>query len=207
MKAFTALSPCTGVVVAAADLEDTVFAAEMLGPSIGLQPRNDESSRSGNRLDPSKDAGPSIITAFAPIDGDLIALKPHAFAIRTAGGFGVLVHLGIDTVGTPELFQILRNPNEPAAPVSVDHVMKPIEKRDHHNRGASETARPWTQGDKISAGQPVIDWDLTATEAAGFSTAVMIAILELPTDATVKNVVPFGQETAAGVQLLEISVR
>ena len=41
-------------------------------------------------------SGPT--TAYAPIAGTLVKLKPHAFVVVGPDGRGVLVHLGIDTV-------------------------------------------------------------------------------------------------------------
>ncbi|MDU5340572.1 MAG: PTS glucose transporter subunit IIA, partial [Cutibacterium avidum] len=37
------------------------------------------------------------VTAVAPVAGRIVKLHPHAFVLQ-ADGFGVLVHLGIDTV-------------------------------------------------------------------------------------------------------------
>ena len=63
-----------------ADVPDAVFAQEMVGPGVAIRPAGGAQE------------------AVAPVDGTLSALRPHAFVVST-GGRGVLVHLGIDTVG------------------------------------------------------------------------------------------------------------
>lgn len=73
------LSPCPGRVVAMADVPDPVFAEEMVGPGVAIEPA----------------AGPT--TVVSPIDGKVLKVMPHAFVVM-GGGVGVLVHLGINTV-------------------------------------------------------------------------------------------------------------
>ena len=73
------LAPCAGTVVAMADVPDQVFATEMVGPGVALQPR------------------PERTTVCSPIAGEVVKVHPHAFVVLGAGGVGVLVHLGIDT--------------------------------------------------------------------------------------------------------------
>lgn len=73
------LSPAAGVVHALADVPDPVFAAEMVGPGLAV--------------DPTREAQQAI----APVAGEIVKLLPHAFAIM-GEGVNVLVHLGIDTV-------------------------------------------------------------------------------------------------------------
>jgi sugar PTS system EIIA component len=43
---------------------------------------------------PEPGAGPVV----APVAGELVKVKPHAFVVMSAAGLAVLVHLGIDTV-------------------------------------------------------------------------------------------------------------
>lgn len=74
------LAPCAGSVVALADVPDPVFAQQIVGSGIAIDPER----------------APS--TVVAPADGRLLKLHPHAFVLLTAGGTGLLVHLGIDTV-------------------------------------------------------------------------------------------------------------
>lgn len=74
------LAPCGGRVLALADVNDPVFAAEMVGPGAAIEP------------------APVAETVIAPVAGTIVKLHPHAFAMTTAGGVAILVHLGINTV-------------------------------------------------------------------------------------------------------------
>ncbi|WP_212911316.1 PTS glucose transporter subunit IIA [Streptomyces sp. TS71-3] len=73
-------SPLAGRAIGLAAVPDPVFAGAMAGP--------------GTAIDPVREAG----AAVAPVDGVVLALHPHAFAVVDAEGHGVLTHLGIDTV-------------------------------------------------------------------------------------------------------------
>ena len=73
-------SPLSGRVVPLSDVPDLVFAEEMVGPGLAVEP----------------DPGPG--TVVAPVDGRVVVLHAHAFVVQSASGRGVLVHLGIDTV-------------------------------------------------------------------------------------------------------------
>lgn len=73
-------SPVAGRVLPLSDVPDLVFAEEMVGPGVAVEP----------------DPGPG--TAVAPVGGRVVVLHAHAFVVQTASGRGVLVHLGIDTV-------------------------------------------------------------------------------------------------------------
>ncbi|APE34002.1 PTS glucose transporter subunit IIA [Nocardia mangyaensis] len=75
------LAPLPGKVVALAEVPDPVFAGQLVG--------------SGVAVDPDRTRGPLVVTA--PIAGKIVKLHPHAFVIL-GHGVGVLVHLGIDTV-------------------------------------------------------------------------------------------------------------
>ncbi len=77
------LSPVAGRVVPLSEAPDAVFAAEMVGSGVAVEP------------------DPMPAAAVSPIAGTLVKLHPHAFvvlAVLPEGGAGVLVHLGIDTV-------------------------------------------------------------------------------------------------------------
>ena len=76
------LSPMCGTVVPLSDVPDPVFAQEIVGGGLAVQP--------------SPHAG--LVTAVAPVDGTLVRIQPHAFVIQSTEGTGILVHLGIDTV-------------------------------------------------------------------------------------------------------------
>ena len=73
------LSPCPGRVIAMADVPDPVYAEEMVGPGVAIEP----------------DPGPT--TVVSPIAGKVLKVLPHAFVVL-GDGVGVLVHLGINTV-------------------------------------------------------------------------------------------------------------
>lgn len=81
MAALTVLAPVAGTVVGLKDVDDPVFAGEIVGPGLAIEP------------DPV--AGGRVI---APVAGTVIKMHPHAFVLATDDGKGVLVHLGINTV-------------------------------------------------------------------------------------------------------------
>ena len=74
-------SPVPGVVRPLSAVPDEVFAGQMVGPGVALEP-----DRNGRQ------------DVLAPCDGVVGALHPHAFALELDDGRGVLVHVGIDTV-------------------------------------------------------------------------------------------------------------
>lgn len=73
------LAPCPGRVLAMTDVPDPVFAEEMVGPGIAIDPE------------------PGPTTVVSPIAGKVLKVLPHAFVVL-GDGVGVLVHLGINTV-------------------------------------------------------------------------------------------------------------
>ena len=75
------LSPVPGTVRALADVPDVVFAEELVGPGLAIEP-----------------VAAREQVVLAPADGTVGALHPHAFALELTGGRSVLVHLGIDTI-------------------------------------------------------------------------------------------------------------
>ena len=76
----TVLAPVDGTVIPLGDVPDPVFAGQLVGAGIAI--------------DPVREPG----TVVAPADGRLLKLHPHAFVLLTTDGKGLLVHLGIDTV-------------------------------------------------------------------------------------------------------------
>ena len=74
------LSPIAGTVVDLADVPDATFAKGLVGPGLAIDPPRE------------------VVDAVAPIAGTIVKLWPHAYAIQSPEGVGVLVHLGIDTV-------------------------------------------------------------------------------------------------------------
>ena len=73
------LAPCPGRVIAMTDVPDPVFAEEMVGPGVAIEPE------------------PGPTTVVSPITGKVLKVLPHAFVVL-GDGVGVLVHLGINTV-------------------------------------------------------------------------------------------------------------
>jgi sugar PTS system EIIA component len=72
-------SPVPGQVSPLSAVPDPVFAEEMVGPGLAIDPV------------------PAAGVAVSPVDGRVSTLHPHAYVV-VAGERGVLVHLGIDTV-------------------------------------------------------------------------------------------------------------
>ncbi|MGW7359956.1 PTS sugar transporter subunit IIA [Streptomyces sp. NPDC054802] len=75
-------APLSGALAALGTVPDPVFAAQMVGSGLAVEP-------------PS---GTGPVAVVAPVSGAVVKLHPHAFVIRTDSGIGVLVHVGIDTV-------------------------------------------------------------------------------------------------------------
>jgi len=75
-------TPFAGPVVALADVPDPVFSGQLVGAGVAVDPTGVEGA----------------VTAVAPVDGTIVKLHPHAFALQGAAGTDVLVHVGIDTV-------------------------------------------------------------------------------------------------------------
>ncbi|WP_312540603.1 beta-glucoside-specific PTS transporter subunit IIABC [Enterococcus sp.] len=74
------ISPLAGQRVAVSDIPDSVFANEIMGRTIAINPN----------------AGQVI----APFDGEVVTIFPtsHAIGIKNAQGVELLIHIGIDTV-------------------------------------------------------------------------------------------------------------
>ncbi len=77
------VAPVSGRVVAMADVPDPVFAQEIVGPGLAIEPL-------------AEGAVDGVVVA--PVSGTVASLFPHAFALQTPDSRTVLVHLGIDTV-------------------------------------------------------------------------------------------------------------
>lgn len=153
MTVLTVRAPLAGVVVAATDVPDPVFAAGMLGPGVAI--------------DPARDAE---VVVVAPVDGTVLAVHPHAFVIVSPGGRAVLVHLGVDTVelqGTG--FTVLAAAGQEVAAGDVVVTWRP---RDVEAGGRSpvcpvvalEAAAGGitpqaTPGSTVRAGDPLFGWE------------------------------------------------
>lgn len=80
MSVTSVLAPIGGRAVDLAEVPDPVFSQGLVGWGAAVDPI----------------AAPA--EALAPVGGRLIKLIPHAYIVMTPAGFGVLVHLGLDTV-------------------------------------------------------------------------------------------------------------
>jgi PTS system glucose-specific IIA component len=74
------LAPLAGRLLPLSEVPDPVFAAEMVGPGVAVDPTGDQ------------------VTVVSPIAGVVVKAHPHAFVVLGPDGVGILVHLGIDTV-------------------------------------------------------------------------------------------------------------
>ncbi|MCL3860335.1 PTS glucose transporter subunit IIA [Actinotalea sp. K2] len=74
------VAPVSGTVLAMSGVPDPVFAGEIVGPGLAV--------------DPTRGPGEAI----SPIAGTILKLHPHAFVVQAPGSHAVLVHLGLDTV-------------------------------------------------------------------------------------------------------------
>ena len=74
------LAPCPGRLLPITEVDDPVFAQEMVGPGVAIDP------------------DPGETTVVSPIAGKVVKIHPHAFVVLGSDGVGVLVHLGINTV-------------------------------------------------------------------------------------------------------------
>lgn len=73
-------APVSGRRLDPADLPDPVFAGQMMGPSLVIEPEHS--------------------SIHAPVAGTISMMYPtgHAFGVTTPSGAEILVHIGIDTV-------------------------------------------------------------------------------------------------------------
>lgn len=84
------LAPLDGVAMPMSEVPDPVFSAEMVGAGVAIEPLDTDAAT----------------TVVAPVAGSIVKLHPHAAVIVTDEGTGVLLHVGIDTVGKADLFEV-----------------------------------------------------------------------------------------------------
>ena len=75
-------APLAGRVVTLADVPDPVFAGQIVGAGLAIEPED----------------GATEVLVVSPVAGRMAKVHPHAFVVVDDSGTGVLVHLGIDTV-------------------------------------------------------------------------------------------------------------
>jgi len=146
------LAPVPGVVVALADVPDPVFAEQMVGPGLAVEPLRAQRQ-----------------TVVAPADGVVGALHPHAFALELLDDRSVLVHLGIDTVGLAGLGFTLHvavgdevqagDPVISWSPVDVAAAglatLCPVVALQAEPSAVTALVAP---GESVAAGAPLFDW-------------------------------------------------
>ncbi|NRD27833.1 PTS glucose transporter subunit IIA [Frigoribacterium sp. VKM Ac-2836] len=88
----TVVSPVAGRVTALAEVPDAVFAGQLVGAGVAVEP---SAPPAGDGADAG--AGARVLVV-SPIAGEIVKLHPHAFVVVAESGTGVLVHVGIDTV-------------------------------------------------------------------------------------------------------------
>jgi PTS system N-acetylglucosamine-specific IIA component len=150
--ALTVLAPVAGVVHALADVDDPVFAGEIVGPGLAVQP------------------DPEAHAVVAPVAGTVAKLHPHAFVLLADGGRGVLVHLGINTV----------------------------------QLGGAGFTLHVAEGDTVTPGQLLVEWDPAAVEAGGRSAICPVVGLEAAPDSLTRLAEP-GTRVAPGDPLLALA--
>ena len=76
----TVYSPLKGTVIPLSKVSDPVFAEEVMGPGVGIEPEEGK--------------------LYAPVDGEIVSVFPtgHAIGMKTEDGMEILLHIGIDTV-------------------------------------------------------------------------------------------------------------
>lgn len=80
----TVVSPVAGRVTALAEVPDAVFAGQLVGAGVAVEP--------------SAPPGGGVVSVVSPVAGEIVKLHPHAFVVVDEWGTGLLVHVGIDTV-------------------------------------------------------------------------------------------------------------
>jgi PTS system glucose-specific IIA component len=152
----TVLAPVAGTICAMTDVSDPVFAGEIVGPGLAI--------------DPSRDG---MVTAIAPVSGRLVKLHPHAYVIVAElpdqEVRGVLVHLGIDTVqlaGEGFTLHVTEGDTVAAGDAVVSWTPSDVAAGGRSPicpvvalEGKSESVtRLGTPGSVIRAGDPLIEW-------------------------------------------------
>ncbi|MFJ9364791.1 PTS glucose transporter subunit IIA [Nocardia sp. NPDC101769] len=121
------LAPLDGRAMPLSEVPDPVFSAEMVGAGVAIEPLDTDAAT----------------TVVAPVTGSIVKLHPHAAVIVTDDGTGVLLHVGIDTVGKPDLFEVKA-----------------------------------AEGDRVTAGDPLIAFSPNAIRRLGLSAAVPVVVMD-----------------------------
>ncbi|MDO4499966.1 MAG: PTS glucose transporter subunit IIA [Erysipelotrichaceae bacterium] len=108
---------CDGNFIPAKEIADPVFAEEMMGKTVAIEPTS-------NKI-------------VSPVNGTLEVVFPtgHAFGVRATDGTAYLVHIGIDTVSlNGKGFKTLKNLGDTvkAGEIIVEVDFNEVEKAGYH---------------------------------------------------------------------------
>ena len=98
----TVFSPIKGTVLPLSEVNDPIFAQEMMGKGLAIQP--------------------SANTVVSPIEGvvSMIAPSKHAIGITSTTGVEILIHVGLDTVQlNGEGFELLVQEHEKSTVINL----------------------------------------------------------------------------------------
>ena len=98
----TVFSPIKGSVLPLSEVNDPIFAQEMMGKGLAIQP--------------------SANTVVSPIEGvvSMIAPSKHAIGITSTTGVEILIHVGLDTVQlNGEGFELLVQEHEKSTVINL----------------------------------------------------------------------------------------
>lgn len=148
----TVVAPVGGTVRAMAEVPDPVFAGEIVGPGLAI--------------DPSRDG---VVEAIAPVAGKIIKLHPHAYVILAEDSRGALVHLGLDTVqlgGTGFTLHVAEGDTVAAGDVVVSWTPADVEASGRSPicpvvalQGEPESVTGLVApGTTVRAGEPLFEW-------------------------------------------------
>ncbi|MET4053310.1 PTS system glucose-specific IIA component [Frigoribacterium sp. PvP054] len=155
----TVVAPVAGRVTALAEVPDAVFAEQLVGAGVAIEPSAPpagDAAADGPAADgPASDAAGALVDVVSPIAGELVKVHPHAFVVVDASGTGVLVHVGIDTVKLAgEGFELAVS-----------------------------------EGATVSAGDVVVRFDPAVVAAAGYSAVVPVVVLDSAPDSVSQQAV------------------
>ena len=98
----TVFSPIKGTVLPLSEVNDPIFAQEMMGKGLAIQPSEN--------------------TVVSPIEGvvSMIAPSKHAIGITSTTGVEILIHVGLDTVQlNGEGFELLVQEHEKSTVINL----------------------------------------------------------------------------------------
>lgn len=160
----TVEAPLAGTLVPLSAVPDPVFAQEIVGPGVAIEPELRDST----------------VTVVAPVAGRVASLFPHAFALQTEEGLTVLVHLGIDTVRLDgQGFNVQVSTGDTVAvgapmiewdvSVTRDEGLATVCPVIALQGDPTHVRAAVPLGTRVQAGAPIIDWAIPVTRSIGES--------------------------------------